>query len=68
MMWLWMIWTPQQEKENPTVDALIDERRRLGELRSSYREFGFDELADSAREQIRLLTEKLRTMRSGEEA
>jgi hypothetical protein len=41
----------------------MDERRRLEETRASYREFGFDGLAQDAREQIRLLTAKIRSLR-----
>lgn len=67
LKWLWKFWNPaglgQPPVRTETLQSLIDERRRLEEIRSSYREFGFDDLAQGLREPIRILTERIRALR-----
>lgn len=41
---------------------MVDERRRLAEIQASYREFGFDEQAESSRIRLRQLQARIRRL------
>jgi hypothetical protein len=66
IQWLRKWWNPAApgtpREETVLLQSLLEERRRLQETRTSYHEFGFDDLARGAREEIRLLTERIRSL------
>lgn len=57
--WFARVWnSPDPAASNPA--ALLEERRRLGEILDSYRDFGYDAQAADCKSQIAEINRKLR--------